>query len=188
MIDDDDVEEESRVSNQEPRRVSTRNRLDSGRIAWSSMLQCDDQRLCGPTDRTRCGATLRAGPRDGAQDAALPRASRVSLHGSRSGVRNWTASRGSSTRCCATDQHRPTKQRHTCQAHLRVVTGGERLHGRLHDRCKDYVRAKRLGGQEPFATAVFAARLPLLRHDVHGAGRYALPPPPRSNFATCCLT
>ena len=78
------------------------------------------------------------------------------------------------------DQHRPKKQRHTAKRiceRLRAehaFTGGYTI-------VKDYVREKRLGGQEMFVPLPVQpgfhsqARRP-------PAGRSALPPPPWSNF------
>ena len=107
------------------------------------------QRLCGGVERTGGGAPLRAGPRDGAQDAALP-ACRPGIAGSsRSGVRSWTPSSGVIDQILHDDQPRPKKQRHTAKRiweRLRAeyaFTGGYTI-------VKDYVREKRLGGQEMF--------------------------------------
>ena len=68
---------------------------------------------------------------------------------SRSGVRSWRPSRGSSIRSSVTISHRPKKQRHTAKRiceRLRAehgFTGGYTI-------VKAYVREQKLGGQEMF--------------------------------------
>ena len=106
------------------------------------------QRVCGGVERARGRAPLWAGPRDGAQDAAVPPAARVSP-GEPIRRPKLDAFTGIIDQILREDQPRPKKQRHTAKRigeRLRAeygFTGGDTI-------VKAYVREQRLGGQEMF--------------------------------------
>ena len=138
------------------------------------------RRACG-------GATRRTGPRDGAQEAALPPAARVSPD---------AADPVSETGRCHGDPRSDPARRSASpeeatahgHAHLRTVTGGARVQGRLHDHQR--LRAREAAGR---AGDVRAARAPAgrrpgrLRRGARGRrrGRTQGPLPGRGSAAPC---
>ena len=99
-------------------------------------------------ERARGGAPLRAGPRDGAHDAALPPAAGVSP-AEADPVSEAGGLHGVIDQILRDDQHRPKQQRHTAKRiceRLRAAhdfTGGDTI-------VKAYVREQKLGGQAMF--------------------------------------
>ena len=80
-------------------------------------------------------------------------AARVSPDAADSGVRNWTVSWGIIDQILRDDQHRPKKQRHTAKRICERLRAEHAFRGG-YTIVKDYVREKRLGGQEMFVPLV----------------------------------